>query len=207
MRFSNPIFYIFILITIQSCDNENRNDKALVEKVIECPVQDDLFYKTTLAIDSTEKDFSELIKFIEAKGELSRFDRLKRLDSTVGSSIFLSKLLCPNDGESSAIESWRYDSVHSFTIELSSVNPIPEQRDLDFTIFLSQYNFANKDDMKIVMAKLLESGVGHGDIRKKWNEYSIVTGKNRLYVIKSAFARSQKMQEKYAKIIEEEWIK
>ena len=207
MRFNRFVILVIVIIAFHSCKNENSSHQGFELAPNPCPIEEDIVYRDTLGTDSTESDFSELVNFIESKGELSRYDRLKRLDSTTENYLFLSRLLCPDEGESSAIEKYIYNGVHSFRIELSSIKPIPEMKHLDFTIYLVQYNFASGEDKNRVMATFLQSRVGWRDVRRKWKEYSIVERKKRLYIISSAFARSQETQEKYAKIIDEEWVK
>jgi len=193
----------FLLILFASC-NSNNGDKQL-NKINPCDIKEDIIHRKVLTIDSSERDLSDLLEFIENKGELSRRDRLQRLDSSVEKYLQLSRLLCRSKGESSVLESWIYDSVYRLRVQLSSIKPIPELDHLDFTIYLTQYNFSDSSEMKIVLSKLKK--FGFGDPRKKWNNHSVVIGKNRIYIVKSAFARSEEIQKKYARIIEKEWVK
>ena len=154
--------------------------------------------------DINTKDFFKLLKFIESKGEFSRYDKKNKINNSNGNSIRLTKLLCEKKYYKSPKETYILDSVYSTRYLLTSKKSVKNNSKFFPKIDITQYNFKTEEEKEIALKKIKE--IGWGDPLQKWNDYFIINSKTRIIILQSYVTMFGEIKNKYGKMIQEEWI-
>lgn len=167
-----------------------------------CFYRKDTFIEMKFSFENSKRDFFELIDFIEKQGEF-RSNKNKNIDSSTHSQILLQRLLCPEKDFDSPIEHWKLSNLFSIRYYMTSIKPIKGTKNLFPKFDITQINFKSEEEKNIALKKIEE--IGWGDPHHKWNDYTIISGKFRIYIIESHVTAFGEKKEQYAKLIEKKW--
>lgn len=183
--------------------NKIENFKS-IKKLDPCVDGKDTIVHFKFEKDINTKDFFDLLKFIESKGEFSRYGKKHKINSSTGNSIRLTKLLCVKKYSKSPKEIYILDSVYSIRYLLTSKKSIKNNSEFFPKFDITQYNFKTEEEKEVALKKIKE--IGWGDPFLKWNDYYIVSGKTRIIILQSYVTMFGEVKNKYGKMIQEEWI-
>jgi hypothetical protein len=198
----NLFFILAFLLTSLAC--QKKKEKASQEIYNPCINGHDTTFHMAFKKDTTTKDIYKLLDFIESKGEFSRFDKKHKIDSSIGNSILLQKVLCEEKDFETPIEKWVLDSIFSIKYYMISNKPVKGEKYYFPKFDLTQYNFKTEDEKNKALSKIKE--IGWGDPLKKWNDYFIVDSKTRIIVLESGAEIFSETKNRYGKMIQMEWV-
>jgi hypothetical protein len=164
----------------------------------------DTFYRIMFSMDTSTADFYKMLRFIESKGEFSRFDKKHKMDSSTKKNLLLQKVLCQEQSDfGSPMEKCLLDSVFCIRYYLTSKKPVKGTTDYFPKFDITQYNFKTAAEKDKAYQKIKE--IGMGDPRKKWNDYYIVVSETRIIELRSYVTMFGETKDRYGKLLQD-WI-
>ena len=199
---TKTLFIIFAFgLTILAC--QTKQEKSTQGAYNPCINGHDTTFRISFSKDTTTKDFYQLLEFIESKGEFSRFDKKHKIDSSIGNSILLQKILCEEKDFDTPMEDWILENIFSIRYYMTSSKSIKGEKYYFPKFDLTQFNFKTEEEKNIALSKIKE--IGWGGPLKKWNDYYIITSKTRIIVLQSGAAIFSDTKNRYGKMIQKEW--
>jgi hypothetical protein len=195
------LFFVFILFFCGLSKKENLKFKNEHDPCVDVK---DTIIRFKFAKDTNTTDFFKMLKFIESKGEFSRYNKKNKISSSIGNSIILTKLLCPGKEYKSPTEIYVFDDVYSIRYYMTSKKSIIKNDKFYPKFDITQHNFKTEEEKEIALKKIKE--IGWGDPFRKWNDYYIVHSKKRIIILESYVTMFGEIKNKYGKMIQENWI-
>jgi len=168
-----------------------------------CAGMKDTSFHQLFTLSPGYADLEELVKFIEARGELKQYRDKGQPLYSADTGIVLSRLLCEEDFYNSPVESWHLDSVVRISTTLKLVKPVPGAKGIFGTIRLTQCNFVSEAEKEKALALFKKGSWGNPIL--KWNEYRISVNKNRIYILEPSLAMMTDPLNRCLKAMEERW--
>jgi hypothetical protein len=198
-----PVILLSLIIVPLGCSDHTKAQAPIDNKTDPCIHKKDTLIPLSFTADTTTSDFYQLLRFIESKGEFSRYSSKKQIDSSTGHQIILRKVLCPEQEFDSPMCRTILHNVFSIRYGFFASKSLKGNKGYTQGFSITQLNFtttAAKDS-----ALQLIRAVGWGDPLKKWNDYFIASGKTRIYILTSDFAFFSAFTRQYGKMIQTEW--
>ncbi len=200
------LFFIklILILFLVTCGFIKKENLKSIDKIDPCVDGKDTIINIKFEKDTYTKDFFEMLKFIESKGEFKRFDKKNKINSSTGNSIRLTKLLCQEKYSKSPKEIYILENVYSTTYLLTSKKSIKNNPKFFPKFDITQYNFKTEAEKEVALKKIKE--IGWGDPFHKWNDYFIINSKTRIIILQSYVTMFGEIKNEYGKMIQEEWI-
>lgn len=198
-------FFYTLLILLPSCMDQQKEPASGTKTEIQHPcagLKDTAIhrvFKLTTAVD----DLPELVKFIEGRGELKQYQDKGMPAYFKDTGIVLTRILCEDDNYNPPIERWFLDSVFTISTSFKLVKEVSGAKGIFGTIHLTQCNFDSETEKEKALA--LFQKASWGDPQHKWNEYSLLSHKNRIYILEPSLAMMTDPLHRCLKALEEKW--
>ena len=197
-------FYI-LLILLPSCMDQQKEPASSTKMEIQLPCKErkDTAIHQVFKLTAAEDDLGELIKFIEGRGELKQYQEKGVPAYFKDTGIVLTRILCEDDNYNPPLERWFLDSILTISTTLKLVKEVSGAKGIFGTIHLTQCNFVSETEKEKALA--LFQKASWGDPQQKWNEYSLLSHKNRIYILEPSLAMMADPLNRCLKTIEEKW--
>jgi hypothetical protein len=195
----NKFCAIFFSFLIFSC--KDRGQKTQPHIYDPCVDGKDTTIKLNFSIDTTSSDFLELLELFRVQTEFKNIE-LKSIRKDTG--VLLQKLLCYQKDYKSPIEKIILENVYSLNCTLISEKNVKGYKKYHPVLEFQQINFKSESEKDSAL-KII-SKVGLGDPLVKWNDYTYVDSKTRIYVLSNGDATFQDYDGKYIRFIKTKWI-
>ncbi len=196
---------LYFLFLLSSCIDKQKEPVSSTKMEIQLPCKErkDTAIHQVFKLTAAEDDLGELVKFIEGRGELKQYQKKGMPVYFKDTGILLKRILCEDDYFNSPIERWFLDSVFTISTSFKLVKPVTGAKDIFGAIHLTQCNFVSETEKEKALA--LFQKASWGDPQQKWNEYSLLSHKNRIYVLEPSLAMMTDPLHRCLKAMEEKW--
>src|SRR5687767_7429181 len=188
MRAGYLLFIVFILFF--SCKQRSSSQEKVPGDT--CAITADKKFTISFQKDTSTADFFQLINFLVSKDELEAMCPPENLFPLVNEGITLRKVICSTKNFDYRMEYWHLANLSSVSCRLQLKKDLEGKQDLYDGINLQQLNFINEEETGKAFAKIQE--IGWDDPLVKWNEYQLVKGKKRIYVISTMLAAAESLK-------------
>ncbi len=198
------LFYLFSFISLLSLTCREQHKSNVKDPVDPCINGHDTSYTLHFSIDTSSKDFYDLLGLIESKGQFSRINQEHKIDSFSTDSIVLKKILCYAKNYDSPLETCILKGTYNKSCFFTSKYPSEEDKN-DYASFrIIQVNFVNPQEQETAKNKIMELRWGEPFVPS--NFWFLVEGFNRIYILENYVPKYTEVTRKYSELIKTEWV-